>query len=196
MNNTTEPTDIVPAGLLPVQGIPYHNHIKGELKTIAPELGDLVKLAEREARILEAASEFTDPRAREDHESESRALRVDPKPENISKLKSLGSIDERRAAYAVQYRGLHAEAEKIQREAMPMIESISQRLSSRLSELSREAVAEEAAVFEKWGLAIPPSRIGDHFMRCRQELKIHTDHFQRDFFPGTIGGWIKRFLAA
>jgi len=191
----SEPAEI-PPGLLQCAGVPYAKHIKSELKTIAPELPELTRLAERETRVLEAAAEFTDPRAREDHESESRALRVDPKPENISKLKSLGSIDERRAAYAVQYRGLHAEAKKIQREAMPMIAAISERLSRRLGELSAEAVTEECAVFEKWGLAAPPSRIGDSFMRCRQELKIHTDQFQRDYFQGTIGGWIKRFLAA
>jgi hypothetical protein len=188
-----EPSE-VPPGLLQCAGVPYQKHISAELKTIAPELGDLVKLAEREARILEAANEFSDPKAREDHEAESRALRADPSSANIAKLKAIGSIEERRASYAAQYRGLHAEADKIAREAMPMVMVISERLSRRLGDLSREAVAEELAVFRKWGIAEPTPRVGDHFMRVRQELRIHTDHFERGHFQGTIGGWIKRFL--
>jgi hypothetical protein len=191
----SEPAEI-PPGLLPVQGIPYQRHISAELKTIAPELGDLARLAERERRLLEAAEEFSDPKARDDHEAESRALRGDPSPANIAKLKAIGSIEERRASYAVQYRGLHAEADKIAREAMPLVKAIGERLSRRLGELSREAIAEELAVFRKWGITEPPSRIGDHFMRVRQELKIHSDHFERGHFSGTISGWLRRFLTA
>lgn len=189
-----EPSE-VPPGLLQCAGVPYQRHIKSELKTLAPELPELTRLAEREARILEAANEFSEPKARADHEAESRALRADPSPENISKLKSIGSIEERRASYSVQYRGLRDEADKIAREAMPLVKAISERLSRRLGELSREAVAEELAVFRKWGITDPSPRVCDHFTRVRQELKIHTDHFERGHFSGTIGGWLKRFIA-
>jgi hypothetical protein len=192
----SEPVPEVPPGLLQCEGVPYAKHIKSELKTIAPELPELTRLAERERRLLEAAEEFSDPKARDDHEAESRALRGDPSPANIAKLKAIGSIEERRASYAVQYRGLHAEADKIAREAMPLVKAIGERLSRRLGELSREAIAEELAVFRKWGITEPPSRIGDHFMRVRQELKIHSDHFERGHFSGTISGWLRRFLTA
>ena len=191
-----EPVPEVPPGLLQCDGVPYQKHIRSEIKTLAPELPDLTRLAERESRLLEAAAEFSDQKAREDHEAESRALRADPSPANIEKLKSIGSIEERRASYAVQYRGLHAEADKITREAMPLVKAIGERLSRRLGELSREAAEEELAVFKKWGIAAPAPRVADHFTRIRQELRIHAEHFERGYFQGTLSGWLKRFLAA
>ena len=195
MNQPTTMPEIEP-GLIPVIAVKYSHIIRKDLAQIAPELPEITRLAAREAEILEAASEFTPQKAKDDFDRETAALRADPKPLNIQKLKSVGSLDQRRAAYEGQHHALTSEAGKIYKSAAPAIEAISARLCHRLAELREQAAEEEAEVFHKWGLPVPASRSADHFTRAQQELRSHIDGFARHYYPGTLGGWIKRFLDA
>jgi len=193
MNQQTTMPEIEP-GLIPVTAVKYADTIRKDLAHIAPELPEITRLAAREAEILQAAAEFTPQKAKEDFERETAALRADPSLQNIQKLKSLGSLDQRRAAYDAQLSGLRCDAEKIYKSAAPAIEAISARLCHRLAELRDQVAEEEAAVFHKWGLPVPQSRSADHFTRAQQEIRAHIDGFARHYYPGTLGGWIKRFL--
>ena len=193
MNQQTTMPEIEP-GLIPVVAVKYADTIRKDLAHIAPELSEITRLAVREAEILETASEFTPQKAKDDFERETAALRANPSQQNIEKLKSLGSLDQRRAAYEAQYSGLRCDAEKIYKSSAPAIEAISARLCHRLAELRDEVAEEEAEVFHKWGLPVPKSRSADHFTRAQQEIRAHIDSFARRYYPGTLGGWIKRFL--
>ena len=191
---TTMPN--IEPGLTPVAAVKYGDVIRKDLAHIAPELPEITRAAARETEILQAAAEFTLQKAKEDFESESAALRAEPTPKNIAKLKSIGSLEQRQAAYDAQFYSLRTEAAKIYKSQRQAIENITARLCHRLAELRDQVAEEEAEVFKKWGLPVPPSRTADHFTRAQQELSIHIEGFSRNYYPGTLAGWIKRSLAA
>ena len=111
-----EPFPDVQHGLEPVTTATFQPLIKKDLAKIAPELGEIVRLAEREAGILEAAAQFSPESANADHASEIAGLRANL---NIERLKSVGTIEDRRKNYQAQASGLRDEAEKVRREAAP-----------------------------------------------------------------------------
>jgi hypothetical protein len=186
----------VPPIVIPVEAIKYGPLIKSDMKRLAPELPELARLAEQESRILAAADQFTTNKAREDHKKEATELAADPTPENLQRLKSIGSVEARMSNYAEQHSRLRSEAEKLRRQAADPIRSVSIRLLERLEELATSAESEERAVFEKWNVPTSfESRVRPHFIRAQQELAFQVRDHDEGRFHLSVGAWIKRFLS-
>ncbi len=179
-------------GLEPVTTATFQPLIKKDLAKIAPELGEIVRLAEREAGILEAAGQFSPEAANADHALEIAGLRATL---DIERLKAVGSIEDRRKNYQAQASGLRDEAEKVRREAAPLIKSVTARLIRRLCEMGEQAGQDEAEVLKRWGIPDSyPSNARPHFIRATQELGEFVAANDRGIFHGTICSWLKRFL--
>ena len=179
-------------GLEPVNAAAFQSLIKKDLAKLAPELGEIVRLAEREAGILEAAGQFSPEAANADHAAELAGLRANL---NIERLKSVGTIEDRRKNYQAHASGLRDEAEKVRREAAPLIKSVTARLIRRLSEMGEQAGEAEAEVLKRWGIPDSyPSNARPHFIRATQELAEFVAANDRGNFHGTICSWLKRFL--
>ena len=179
-------------GLEPVNAAAFQPLIKKDLAKLAPELGEIVRLAEREAGILEAAGQFSPEAANADHASEIAGLRATL---DIERLKVVGTIEDRRKNYQAQAAGLRDEAMKVRREAAPLIKSVTARLIRRLCEMGEQAGQDEAEVLKRW--AIPDSYRSNarpHFIRATQELGEFVAANDRGIFHGTICSWLKRFL--
>ena len=178
--------------LEPVIAAAFQTLIKKDLAKLAPELGDIVRLAEREAGILEAAGQFTLEAANSDHAAEIAGLRATL---DIERLKAVGTIEDRRKNYQAQAAGLRDEAEKVRREAAPLIKNVTARLIRRLCEMAEQAGQDEAEVLKRW--CIPdcyPSNARPHFIRATQELGEFVAANDIGIFHGTICSWLKRFL--
>ena len=179
-------------GLEPVTTATFQPLIKKDLAKLAPELGEIVRLAEREAGILEAAAQFSPEAANSDHAGEIAGLRANL---NIERLKAVGTIEDRRKNYQAQASGLRDEAEKVRREAAPLIKNVTARLIRRLHEMGEQAAQDEAEVLKRWG--IPDSYRSNakpHFIRATQELGEFVAANDRGVFHGTICSWLKRFV--
>ena len=183
------------AELTPVPTVRYQPIIQKELSNIAPEMAEIVRLAERESVILEAKKQFSTEAANRDYEAEATQLRAKATPASLDKLKQIGSLAQRRENYSHQYKALSLDAEKIHKEGAPLFREIAIKLIKRLEELSEEAISEESNVFKKWGVTPPPSRIENHFLRAQQELARAIEFHERNFYNGTIADWLK-FLTA
>ena len=183
------------AELTPVLAVRYQPIIQKELSAIAPELAEIVRLAERESAILETKKQFSTEAADRDYEAEAAQLRAKATPASLDKLKQIGTLAQRRENYSHQYRALRLDAEEIHKEGAPLFREIAIKLINRLDELSEEAAAEESNVFKKWGVTPPPSIIRNHFLRAQQELARAIEFHERGFYNGTIADWLK-FLTA
>ncbi|MCX6974278.1 MAG: hypothetical protein NTZ94_08265 [Verrucomicrobia bacterium] len=183
------------AELTPVLAVRYQPIIQKELSAIAPELAEIVRLAERESAILETKKQFSTEAADRDYEAEASQLRAKATPASLDKLKQIGTLAQRRENYSHQYRALRLDAEEIHKEGAPLFREIAIKLINRLDELSEEAAAEESNVFKKWGVTPPPSIIRNHFLRAQQELARAIEFHERGFYNGTIADWLK-FLTA
>ena len=185
----------VPRVNIPVEAARFQPLIKKEIGKLAPELAEIVRLAEREAQILAAAEQFNHNAARADYEAEAKALRADPTPGNLERLKNIGSLADRLHNYARQHRALDEDAVRIRKEAAPLIKAASARIINRLGVMAEQAGKEEAVVLAKWNIpASYPSRTRDHYDRARQELASFVRDQSEGRFHGTISSWLKRFL--
>lgn len=185
----------VPRVNIPVAPARFQPLIKKELGKLVPELAEIVRLAEREAQILAAAEQFTHIAARADYEAEAAALRADPTPGNLERLKNIGSMADRLDNYARQHRALDEDAASIRREAAPLIRQSSARIIKHLGEMADQAAREEAEVLEKWHIPAPyPSRSRDHYDRARQELAAFVRDQSEGRFHAAISSWLKRFI--
>lgn len=195
--NTTAPqgAPALPPGLERVEGAAFQSLIKNDIPKLVPELGEIVRLAEREAQILQAAAQFTHIAARADYEQEAQALRADPTPGNMEKLKNIGSMADRLDNYARQHHALDQDAVRVRKEAAPLIRAASERIIARLIELARQAETEEAALLQKWKIptAYAP-RTRPHIIRPAQELARFCEDQDQGRFHATISSWLKRFI--
>jgi hypothetical protein len=198
MKNTTTTPETFPAvtpGLEQCHAAKYQDLIRAEIPNLAPELPEIVRLSEREAQILEAAEQFSQPAAREDYERETSTLRADPTPGNLERLKNIGSIAERIDNYHRQHRALEADAVKLRKQAAPLIKAASARLITRLGEKAEQAAREEAELIVKWGIpATYESRTRPHFVRAQQELARHVLDQDADRHFSPISRWLARFI--
>jgi hypothetical protein len=191
---TTEFPSVVP-GLEPVNAAGYQALIQREIPNLVPELGEIVRLGEREAQTLEAAAQFSQSSARQDYEREAAELRLDPSAENMERLKSIGSMADRIDNYTRQHRALDEDALAIRKQAHPLIKEATARLIHRLGELAEQAEAEEAEVLKRWCIpATYESRIRPHLTRAQQELARYVRDCDEGRFHSTIALWLKRFL--
>ena len=180
---------------IPVAAAAFQPLIKKELGRLAPELAEIVRLAEREAQILAAAEQFNHNAARADYEAEAKALRADPTPGNLERLKNIGSLADRLDNYARQHRALDQDAVRLRKEAAPLIRKASARIVKRLGEMADQAAKEEGEVLERWNIpATYPSRARDHYDRARQELAAYVQHQSEGRFHASISDWLKRFV--
>jgi len=195
-NTTTTPEQfpVVTPGLERVHAALYQTLISKEIPKLVPELPEIVRLAEREAQTLEAAAQFSQSAARADYEQEAAALRNDPTPGNLERLKNIGSMADRIDNYR-QHHALDQDAVRIRKEAAPLIRKASGRLVQRLGEMADQAAKEEADVLAKWNIpATYPSRARDHYERARQELAAYVQHQAEGRYHAKISDWLKRFL--
>lgn len=189
---TPAPFPDVQHGLEPVTTAAFQPLIKKDLAKLAPELGEIVRLAEREAGILEASEQFSPEAANTDHASEIAGLRATL---NIERLKAVGTIEDRRKNYQVQASGLRDEAEIVRREAAPLIKNVSARLIRRLHEMGEQAAQDEADVLKRWGIPNSyQSNAKPHYIRATQELGEFVAANDRGIYHGTICSWLKRFV--
>ena len=196
MKTTTPETfPAVTPGLERVHAAKYQDLISKEIPKLVPELPEIVRLAEREAQTLEAAAQFSQSAAKHDYETEAAALRNDPTPGNLERLKNIGSLADRIDNYTRQHRALAEDAERLRRQAAPIIKSSSARLIKRLGELGDQAEREESELMAKWSIpSTYESRIRPHYTRAQQELAVYVRDQDEGRFHGTISSWLKRFL--
>ena len=195
--NTTEPQSApaLPPGLERVEGAAFQSLIKKDIPKLVPELGEIVRLAEREAQILQAAAQFSQAAARSDYEQEAQALRADPTPGNMERLKNIGSMADRIDNYARQHRALEEDACNLRRQAAPLIKAASERIIARLLRLAQQAEKEESELLLKWQIPTAyESRIRAHLIRPAQELARFCEDQSEGRFHASISSWLSRFL--
>ena len=160
---------------------------------MAPELEELKEMAILETAIDEAASQFEDTVARAEHEAASEKLRQDPTPANVEKLKMLGSLAEKLEHYGVEHRKLRRAAQELRRNAFPLIERVTRRVTHRIMQLGETAVIEEKRFFKSWGVEAPAeSMILPHVHRAAQEF---TQNLAREKnVPVPTGVGLRGFL--
>ena len=196
-NTTTTPEQfpVVTPGLERVHAAQYQTLISKEIPKLVPELPEIVRLAEREAQTLEAAAQFSQSAARADYEQEAAALRNDPTAGNLERLKNIGSMADRIDNYTRQHRALEEDAERLRRQAAPLIKAASARLITRLGELAAAAEREESELMAKWSIpSTYESRIRPHYTRAQQELAVYVRDQDEGRFFSTISNWMKRFV--
>ena len=196
MKTTTPETfPAVTPGLEPVHAAKYQDLISKEIPKLVPELPEIVRLSEREAQTLEAAAQFSQNAARHDYEQEAAALRNDPTPGNLERLKNIGSLADRIDNYTRQHRALEEDAERLRRQAAPLIKAASARLIVRIGELAADAEREESEILAKWSIpATYQSRIRPHYTRAQQELARFVHDQDEGRFLSTISNWMRRFV--
>jgi hypothetical protein len=182
-------SDILCQDLIPVVAAPLPASLRAEIKS-APELPALCQFAIRENELIVAQGALSSFAAKADAAAETAALRENPTPANVEKLKSLPPLAARIAAYDEQARFLSADQKRIRIEARELRASLALRVAARFVELRDAAAADEAAVFQKHGLPVPESQAAPHYYRAAQEI---LRDLQREFESG-VGFTLQRFL--
>ena len=143
--------------LIPVSPANVLPRIREEIESLDSEIAQLQSLALSIESVEDARNQFSPEQARREHESAEAALRSDPSPANIERLKNIGSLEEKLRHFGNQFKLLEARALEIRREAFPLISEVTKRVCGRLVAVIEEARQEEAALYQSWGIQPPPS---------------------------------------
>jgi len=182
-------SDVLRYELIPVVAAPLPASLLAEIQS-APELPALRQFAARENELIAAQGALSSFAAKADAAAETAALRENPTPANVEKLKSLPTLEARTAAYDEQARFLNNDQKRIRMEAREPRASLALRVAARFLELRDEAAADEAAVFQKHGLPVPESQVAPHYYRAAQEILRDL----RSEFQAGVGFTLQRFL--